>query len=128
MKIRKGVVVFLITVSLVLLLSRTNGCKIKESGVQLDEEGDGEVSPALFWKQKKSALISQCPNFGKKWPVCVHLLLNSHLKCSFKSHLWQKIYFFPWKAFLLKHETYQTVPTPRNLPCPEKFQVACILI
>ena len=38
-------------------------------GVQLG--GRGEVSPALFWKSKKSALI-----FGKKGPVIVHLCVE----------------------------------------------------
>ena len=38
-------------------------------GMQL--RGRGEVSPALFWKSKKSALI-----FGKKGPVIVHLCVE----------------------------------------------------
>ena len=66
----------------------------------------GEVSPVLFWKWKKCALILQrkCPDFGKKCPV--------FLKCSFKSILKKKHHNFSLRdpSFVCPTETFIKVP------------------
>ena len=92
----------LITVSLFLLLSRTNGCKIKELGAQL-EGGRGRGIPCPFLKREKKYpdfLKSSVLILEKKLPVCVYLWLsNSHLKCSFKSILDKKYLFYTTGSF-----------------------------
>ena len=73
-------------------------------------------------------------NIGKNCLVCVHLELNSHLKCSFKNILKKKKNkIFPCRALLLYvvHELFtkvlllqETCPVPKNLClCACNFQL-----
>ena len=53
--------------------------------------------------------------------------LNSRSKCSFKSTLEKNTKISPWFFFVCRTwNVYWSVPTPRNLPCSEKFLVARI--
>ena len=84
----------------------------------------GEGSPALFWKQKNNALILQKSGLFERIYV-----LNSHLKYSCKSIFDKKyLLYFLQGLSIVTWNFYQTVPTPRNLSCPGKFLVACLLI
>ena len=71
--------------------------------------GGRKVSPAAFWKQKKSTLILwKSVLILEKGAlfVCIYGL-NSHLKCSFKSIMVEKHQFFsPVGLFYVIHETF----------------------
>ena len=70
-------------------------------GVQLG--GRGEVSPALFWKSKKSALI-----FGKKGPVIVHLCVEYSIQNVVLRVLQRKVVFLT--KYLSKYPIFTNHP------------------
>ena len=91
--------------------------------------GRGEVSPALFRKLEKSALIlgGKCPNFSHLW---VNFLIYSAIFKSFQEKnpeifsqegLSFSCVSFSSSFFLI---VYQSALTPRKLPYPKKFLVA----
>ena len=87
-----------------------------------------EVSPALFWKWKKSALILQKSALileKRALFVCINGL-NSHLKYSLRD-LGEKHRNSSLQSPSFDCHTwnvYQNAPIPRNLLCPEKVLVA----
>ena len=82
--------------------------------------------PCPFFKieEKCPNLAKKCPDFGRKYPVCMYLLVNLLLKIMFYWKSWRKnTKIFPCETLLLfvVHETFielllfqETFPAPRN--------------
>ena len=96
----------------------------------VEGEGGGRGSlPCSFLKIEKGGLIlcKKCPAFGKMLPVCIHLWVKLPFKCNFKSIFEKKHQNFSLWSFSFVCRTwnvYWSAPTPRNLPCMEKFVAA----
>ena len=108
-------------------VSRINKDILSFSDRRVTRRGEGgEVSPALFQKLEKSALILE------KNALIVSILgLISHFKCGFKSFQEKKKHIFSLWCFSLmccRWNVYRRVLIPRKLPCPEKFLVTRLTI
>ena len=108
----------------------TGGQLTAEGGVDKGARGEkGEISPALFKKYLKSALIwkksililQKCSVF-----VCIYGL-NSHLRCSFKNIFKKKHEHFSLRGFFfcvqhMKH--ISKCPYSEKPSLPGKFQIS----
>ena len=83
-----------------------------------------ERHPLPFFEKKKY------PDFGKKGPNCVHPWLYSSIpNVVFRVSRRKSSKKFPCRTFFsyVFDEKFIKVPIPQNLPCSEKFLVACLL-
>ena len=97
---------------------------LTSSGAQLGG-GEGGGIPCPFLKIEK-----KCPDFGKKGPNCVHPWLYSSIpNVVLRVSRRKSSKIFPCRTFFsyVFDEKFIEVPIPQNLPCSEKFLVACLL-
>ena len=88
-------------------------------GIQRATRGEGEVSPALFWKLKKSVLI-----FGKKGLVSVHLCVEYSIQNVVLRVSRRKIPKFSLRAHFFRvflAEFLSKYPNSVKHPLPWKF-------